>query len=281
MTERIVQFGADHALHGILRHQDAALDAGVLLFNAGVIHRIGPHRLNVKLARAMPGPSLRFDLSGQGDSMKAPVGLGFEAQAVADIGAAAGVLSDETGVNNLVALGLCSGADHAVRAAVADPRINGLVLLDPYAYPNDAAARADFRARISDSDRWSRKIMSLAGRRTEIDSGEDDKDTDDGLEQGRPVPPKELFANDLDALVNRGVRILIVYSGLVRRHISKSAHFFETFAEHDFDGRIDVEAMPQADHMFSTLASQAALIDCVDEWLSEHFSQAATLSAAS
>ncbi len=278
MKERIIQFGPDGLLSGVLRESAAAGANGLMLFNAGVVHRIGAHRLNVKLARALHEPSLRFDLSGQGESPAAAAGLGFEDQAIADIAAAIDALENEANVDGVVAIGMCSGADHALRAAVVDPRISGVVLLDPYAYPNDDAAGADLLARAADPDRWSRKIKSLMLRRDDVGdtaSGNGRRTGGgDEIDQGRPLAPKEEFAADLTALVQRGVRILIVYTGLVRRHVSKPAHFFKTFAAYDFEGRIDVEAMPHTDHTFSTIASQETLIGRVDEWLRRRSSAA-------
>ncbi len=275
MTERIVQFGASEHLSGVLRNDPSVRGRpGLIFFNAGVVHRIGPHRLNVKLARALNAPSLRFDLSGQGESATAEAGLGFERQAVADLGAAIDTISDELDAPDTIAIGICSGADHAMRAAVADPRIRGLVLLDPFAYPNDTAAGADFMARAADPDRWSRKIRSMMARGESVQNSDNEEQTDDEIDQGRPVAPKEDFAADLTRLVERGVRILIVYTGLVRRHVSKPAHFFQTFADYGFDRTIEVDAMPHTDHTFSSIASQEALIARIDDWLQRNYRSA-------
>lgn len=273
MTERIVQFGEGNRLSGVLRSEPSSVNAPALLFfNAGVVHRIGPHRLNIKLARAFRANSMRFDLAGQGESGAGDAGLGFERQAVADIGAAIETLSGEVGARETIAIGMCSGADHSLRAAVADDRIRGLVLLDPFAYPNDAAASADRLARATDPDRWSRKIRALMTRDRQQPAVDETQTADeDDVDQGRPVPPKADFAADLTTLVRRDVRILIVYTGLVRRHVSQPAHFFKTFAEHDFDNTIEVEAMPHTDHTFTSLEAQGALIARIDEWLRRNF----------
>ncbi|MGA8008355.1 MAG: alpha/beta hydrolase, partial [Thiomonas sp.] len=61
---------------------------GVLLFNAGVIHRVGAHRVNVKLARALAADgiaTLRCDLHGMGDSLRADGRLSYKDQVVADL----------------------------------------------------------------------------------------------------------------------------------------------------------------------------------------------------
>ena len=273
MMERIIQFGDGERLSGVLRMDPSQHNGpALLLFNAGVVHRIGAHRINVKLARALNAPSLRFDLAGQGDSAPTQSGLGFERQAVADVGAAIDAISGETAADKLIAIGMCSGADHSLRAAIADERIRGLVLLDPFAYPNDSAAAADRLARAADPDRWSRKIRSLMTRKTQSPSAEVEMDAGaDDIDQGRPVAPKAEFAADLATLVRRDVRLLIVYTGLVRRHVSQPAHFFNTFADYDFDNKIEVEAMPHADHTFTSLAAQGALTARVGEWLGRAF----------
>lgn len=265
MIEKILTFGSDNRLSGILRCGGGSAETGFLLFNAGVIHRVGPHRLNINLARGLGAPTLRFDLSGQGESAAAPAGLGFEAQAIDDIAAAIDALKVETGVSKIIAIGLCSGADHALRAAVQNPQLDGLVLLDPYAYPNDAAARAEFKARATDPDRWSRKIRFLVEDCKNKKPGNDADPVED-YEQGRPVPEKPVFAGDLSAIVERGGRILIVYTGLVRHCVSKPAHFFDTFSGYDFFGRIDVCAMPHVDHMFTARSAQEALLAQINDW---------------
>ena len=64
--ERTIRFGSGERLLGIVTPAPQPL-AGApvcLLFNAGVVHRIGPHRLNVKLARALAArgfTALRMD----------------------------------------------------------------------------------------------------------------------------------------------------------------------------------------------------------------------------
>ncbi|MDE2434566.1 MAG: alpha/beta hydrolase, partial [Burkholderiales bacterium] len=93
VMEQILQFGPDHSLVGVLtspvdvkKHAHPAV--AYILFNSGVISRVGPHRNNVRLARAMAESGewvLRFDLSGHGDSRPAAGNLNLREQAVADL----------------------------------------------------------------------------------------------------------------------------------------------------------------------------------------------------
>lgn len=74
MREETCVFGSANPLVGIITHPE--IDVGlptVILLNAGLIHRIGPNRVYVRLARHLAGLGfqvLRFDLSGIGDSPK-------------------------------------------------------------------------------------------------------------------------------------------------------------------------------------------------------------------
>ena len=274
MSERIIQFGDGARLSGVLCEGGDTNTVPVLLFNAGVIHRIGAHRLNVKLARALcdaGAASLRFDLSGLGESASAPPNEGYEAQAIADISAAGDALAAQSGISQFVSIGMCSGADNSYRAALSDKRITHLVLLDPYAYANEAAARADMLARVTSPDRWARKLTGMFSNSTDTGStsvNDDASGDDEYYEQGRSVPAREDFGGDLKSLTDRGVKILIIYTGLVRSLISKPEHFFQVFQDIDFSGMIDVEAMPHTDHTFTQISAQRALIEKVVHWIS-------------
>ena len=51
MNEQTLQFGPNNALVGTLASTDnPPAGIGALLFNAGVVPRIGPNRLNVRIA---------------------------------------------------------------------------------------------------------------------------------------------------------------------------------------------------------------------------------------
>ena len=103
------------------------------MLNAGVIHRIGPHRFNVKLARALASQGaavLRMDLSGQGDSGVHPQALPFQEQAIADLRAAMDHLQRICSVDRFVIAGICSGAFNGLATALVDERVAGLWMLE-------------------------------------------------------------------------------------------------------------------------------------------------------
>lgn len=138
MREVSVVFGDDRGLVGTVCHASPSPDAaglGVLLFNAGVVHRVGPHRVQVKLARVLAAcgvPSLRFDLHGMGDSARAGTGLAHREQVVQDLRCAMDCLQGDTGASRFAVFGFCSGAPHSVHVAQADPRVVRIVLYDGF-----------------------------------------------------------------------------------------------------------------------------------------------------
>jgi len=147
--EEAVVFGR-RSLLGILHapsREAAAGRAPIALVSAGTVHRIGPHRFYVKLARrlsALGFPVLRVDLSGIGDSPAGDDGVenvtyprgGYE-----DLDDALTLLAGRFGAPRLVVAGLCSGGDFAFQMGARDPRVGGVVILNPRTFcVNDLAA---------------------------------------------------------------------------------------------------------------------------------------------
>src|SRR5688572_11629148 len=107
VEEQALQLGPDGHLVGVLARPRAIDPARplVVLLNAGVLHRVGPHRLHVVLARRLAErglASLRLDLSGIGDSRPVPGALSFRASAVADTRTAMDWLAAETGTRRFI-----------------------------------------------------------------------------------------------------------------------------------------------------------------------------------
>jgi pimeloyl-ACP methyl ester carboxylesterase len=141
MKEHPLRFGTSKSLIGILTQGDAAAgtDRGnhgltAILFNAGLIHHVGPNRIYVALARtlaAMGIPTLRFDLSGIGDSgprrdkLPAKESMQDDARQVMD------ALERDWGAKRFLCIGLCAGAAVAAQVALADRRVQKLIMINP------------------------------------------------------------------------------------------------------------------------------------------------------
>ena len=282
VTEQALQFATDEHLVGVLTRAGVsplALDGrpppAVIFLNAGVLHRVGPHRLHVNLARqlAVRGvTSLRLDLSGIGDSHPVPGALSFRASAVVDTRAAMEQLDADVGAKRFVLFGLCSGADNALAPAAVDERVVGLVLVDPPAYVTSRARARKLRARLRRLG-TARAVISwgaatVARRvRARIRAARTPApdENDEEVSGGRGMPPVAEYRALLTKLVDRRVAILAVFSASLGERYNDGDQLFELFPE--LRGRIDVAYFPAANHTFTELVAQAQLRSTVCAWM--------------
>jgi hypothetical protein len=267
-TERTLQMRADGGLLGILTQPPPSrgADLGCILMNAGVIHRIGPHRLNVKLARqlATHGVStIRLDLSGVGDSRPEGSTRNFTEQAVRDIRYALDELQRVTGLKRFVISGLCSGAAIGFRAALADPRIVALQMLDPYAYATRRANRRYYAGRMRLPEAWGEAVGNLMRK------APTEEEANGLLGDFMRDPPAEEFARGLATLIQRGVTVMCLYTGSILQVYNYVEQFDEVMEPYGIAGRIRVEHMPDSTHTFLDVASQRRLIDLTVDWLQD------------
>jgi dienelactone hydrolase len=286
VDEEVVRLGSDDHLVGILSlppHPTRLSPPAVIILNAGVLHRVGPHRLHVNLARQLAAigfPSLRLDLSGIGDSRSVPSGLTFRDSSVADVQAVMDRLEQQIGARHFIIFGVCSGADNGLAAAVADRRVSGLVLVDP---PSYATTRSRLRQEMAralalksslEVLTWARRRLGFAGVRLgalgrrglrAAFRRSDDAVRDDG--QGRVTPPIEVFRATLTGLIDRGVGVLAVFSGGLYERYNDEDQVFELFPE--LRGRLDRAYFPGANHTFTERASQDRLLRTVVGWVDQ------------
>jgi alpha-beta hydrolase superfamily lysophospholipase len=145
VQERSACFGSPASLFGIISSPQGSADdtadrKAVLLLNAGAVHHIGPNRLYVALARYLARRGyvvLRMDIAGIGDSpprRDAPENVVYSKHALEDVRAAVEYLQREEGVKEVHAVGLCSGAYNAFKAAVANLPLAGAILVNPLTF---------------------------------------------------------------------------------------------------------------------------------------------------
>lgn len=139
LTERPVFFGAENMLFGIVTEPDQGeiRRRAVILLNAGADHHTGPSRINVSVARRWARSGyfvLRMDLAGLGDSGTRPGSSEdevFPSAALDDIRAGIELLRTRYGIGDITLAGLCSGAYHALRAAVAGVPAGRILMVNP------------------------------------------------------------------------------------------------------------------------------------------------------
>jgi hypothetical protein len=281
MIESSLSFGKNSGLVGTLcvpEPDDSGnrpATAGIILFNAGIVHRIGPHRINVRLARALAKsgiPSIRFDLGGLGDSARAGGDAGFEAQAVEDIRAAMTTLGEATGLQRFGLFGFCSGAFHSYHTAHADERVAGLLLFEAYRYPTlkSSLIRLSLRFRqhgvLRTMGRLAWKTLgALAGKlrlqRVTETNGR-------AAEIGFIVDStsKASFAQGVQSLLDRGVDVSLVFAGDGFEVYNYPDQFKDAFKHLGIADRVPTAFLPDVDHVATGAAAQAELIQRVLPW---------------
>lgn len=277
VREDVLRFGAEDQLVGVVSrpcHPAPATPAApaIVLLNAGVLHRVGPHRLHVLLARHLAGlgyTSLRLDLGGIGDSTAATDASTFRESAVADTRLVMGGLD----AGRYVLFGICAGADNALATALVDPRVTGVVLVDPHVYANRRGKLRELRTKVVELGgpgpilRWGIGVTKrrIRGRIEKFQHRNDPAPP----AEGREPPPIAEFRAQLRTLVDRGVSTYAIYSGIHGARYNAPDQLFEVFPE--LAGRVDCAYFPEANHTFTELAAQKALIAAVTTWICTRF----------
>lgn len=151
-------------LLGMIHPVDAA-STGVLIIVGGPQYRVGSHRQFLLLARHLAEqgiPAMRFDARGMGDSEGQPRrfdGLDQDIRAAIDC-----FFASCPDLRRIVLWGLCDGASAATFYAYQDGRVKGMVLLNPWVFTEQGAAKTYLKhyywQRLTSKDFWS-KVFSL------------------------------------------------------------------------------------------------------------------------
>ncbi len=291
MKERALLLGKSQSLVGILTkppvEQSGKKFPAVILLNAGILHRVGPYRLYVKIARDLASLGfvvLRFDLSGVGDSPAQSDGITFREKWLSDIDDVMNFLQEKHGMERFLLIGICSGAEFSYRAACRDERVAGAVLINPQTHLHDAAdeslhtyiqhqiaGRHNMRIGLSSSFA-AKKWLKVA--RGEVDFRSlarifafqlknffhRNKNVSAGLDQVEAA---------LNALNDRGVRLLHVYS-----EGDVGLDYLELMLGGRKDrlekaGKVRTEIIPGSNHTFTLLSNQEDLMNVIRNWSQE------------
>lgn len=225
----------------------------VVLINVGVVHRVGPFRQQVQLARQLAAaghPVFRFDLPGIGD---AALSATSPAQVIDDV---FDRLDRELGSQGFIVGGICAAADLGWMAAHADPRVRGLLLIDGIARPGRWFRIGQLRLLLTRPPRdWLRIVRRQLSPRDAPGEADYRYWPDAGDE---PV--------QLAAMLGRGVRVLGIYTGGAAHYFVHPRQFDATFGSAARHPLACFEWWRDVDHLFMAGADRRRLHDRVVDW---------------
>jgi dienelactone hydrolase len=284
-TQTPVRFGPGDALMGMLTAPVRQAPAGVacLMFNMGANHRVGPRRINVKLAHALAARgvgSLRFDLGGIGDSEALNTAPDVQTRAVHALEAAMDVAERQLGARQFVIVAMCSGVEQAMGVAADDARVVAISLFDGFAFPERRS-------------RWERTVRrALAAPAHPAFPGKAKRWLQRHLLKShstKPLPgffteskPQDTnaawFGATLKRLVERKVAVQLLYSGSL--HVrDRGRDQLGPFAREPYAQALHYEFMREVDHTVCTERGQQLFLQCVGDWVTDRCFGAATEAA--
>jgi dienelactone hydrolase len=260
MNESCCQFGPEGRLAGIITEPGERTPPrlGLVLVSAGLLPKSGPYGLYTQLARRLARDgvvSLRFDLGGIGDSVQESGTRPLKARTELEIRAALDHLSERYALRGVVLGGLCSGAEDSFRGAASDPRVTGVVLIDPFAYRTSGWA-------------WRHLVHRIA-RRTLRALGLFEPVAPADTEGKRPRLVRYKYmerpeaTHILRALLARNAHVHFVYTAGVREFFNHEGQLRASFDAVDFKGLVTLDYFPDLDHTQLLEADRHALIEAI------------------
>lgn len=274
MKEEAIQLGKSRSLVGIVTFAAPGHEAkpGVILLNPGIVHRVGPGRIYVKIARALAAQGftvVRFDFSGIGDSSVRLDNLRFEESSVDEALAAMSFLKTTRDINRFILLGGCSGAAVSLETARSDRRAIGAILI------NLPARADDDEQTIGRNHRhyyWNFALLSPTSWRKLLTGQSDYRKIGRALAQGikrkfidpkKPSDSDQRFQTLLRELAGCGVRLTFICSKgdpLLRDLRDAGGDVLKQLCR---QGGAACDVIPRSDHTFSSLCDQERVVNVI------------------
>jgi len=282
--ERPTVFECDgDRLIGIIAQPAQPIETGLVIIVGGPQYRAGSHRQFTLLARQLAEQgiaSIRFDYRGMGDSegdMR-----NFEA-IDADIKAAIDILTTQKpGIKQDVLWGLCDAASAALYYGHTDPRVKGMILLNPWVHTEAGAARARLKHyylnRLLSKAFWA-KLFSGKVRLNES-IGDLAKSTQQASTDNAGCPastsdPRHgspgYIERMLDGLRQFKGKAQFILSGndLTAQEFSNILITDKRWGSACYNAKVGIEKLHEANHTFSTCSWRNQVAGCTANWIKQ------------
>ncbi|PRC90938.1 Exosortase A system-associated hydrolase 1 [Solimicrobium silvestre] len=260
-------------LVGVLSQPEQAGQSGVLIIVGGPQYRAGSHRQFTLLARQLAArgiPVMRFDYRGMGDSTGEPINFD---NIDADLSAALDYFcAIAPSIQSIVLWGLCDGATAAALYAQHDPRISGIVMLNPWIRTEQGLAKAYLKhyypKRLLQADFWKKVFggkFNVLHAATSL------------FQQLKPAHQKETAQLELPermlaGLQNFNGRVLLILSGqdLTAKEFTEVSSTSPQWKKFLKQPQVCQHELAAADHTFSRRAWRDQVAGWTAAWLMEN-----------
>jgi alpha-beta hydrolase superfamily lysophospholipase len=294
VREEVTRFGGAGCLIGITttpcRETGHAGLPAVIILNAGIIHRVGPNRVYVKLARDLASLGftvLRFDFSGTGDSQAhggEPASI--VERMIHEARQAMDHLQQSRSIDRFILMGLCSGATISFKTACRDERVVGAVLINPngHLHGDDEKLGARLREQAMARHYWrmaTSRSFRMKNWRKVLTGGVDYGGVfralagfwkrGPGESTEAPLDTHQTLAGhaDMRRLTERNVGLAVIHAeadeGLDYLYLTAG----ETAANWQGSKLEQIRIIEGANHVFTMHWSQQELVDLVHGWLED------------
>jgi hypothetical protein len=263
--EQAIVFGKFDHLLGVANIAETAQinDTAMILITAGMLHNVGPYRMYVDIARKLAEQgmsSLRFDISGIGDSLGVGTAGKSIDRAATEASEAMDYLAEKYGIKHFILFGLCSGADDSIQAALNDKRVKGVITLDGLGYKT-----LQFKLRhalllakkMLRPEKWINKFNSLGGGSklapASLAMGTDVREYPDTVEQA---------TEELQQLIDRNTQLHFIYTGGTY-YYNYARQFYDMLPDVNWKGTESTEFFPHMDHVVTLCEDRKQLVDHV------------------
>jgi len=261
MDQAIVFGEYDHlvGVANIVQSDSAKEQVAMILITAGMLHNVGPFRLYVDIANSLEAQgisSLRFDISGIGESLGVGVADKSINRAAAEASEAMDYLYEKQGIKKFIVFGLCSGADDSIQTALEDDRVIGVISLDGVGYktPRFELKQKLFKIRkLFNIEKWKIKLShfsSIKPTPVSLAVGGDVREFPETPEQA---------SKELQQLVDRNTQLYFIYTGGTD-YYNYAEQFYEMLPDVNWKGTESTRYFSHMDHVILLCEDRQELV---------------------
>jgi hypothetical protein len=206
-------------------------------------------------------------LSGKGDT-PSRVGLSNRESVALDWKEISKSINRQFGKRTILIMGLCSGADNAIKLTGDSPSVRGLILLDPVAKRDRDFQKRKILTRIKNIHYLANLPVSIFKRVKRLICL---KKGNKSLSSLRDQPNESDILNCFTAIKDRDGRVIAFFTGAMTDVYNLEGQFAKTLPV-NIESLIVEKFWPDAEHVYPVQFHRDRLLNEIESWAVSHFS---------